>query len=154
MQEKKERRQKKMGGKQLGPASQSFLRPYLCFRNWSEAAKTLSKTLMEPPHIGCCHPVWKTFWEPLLWNECCDASREWKEGMGEGDKRWLRFPSGERVPLFSKHIADDKRGLMNRDKRLQTLFWVGPASLWHIKPAWRYFLHLLAIFFSFSWTDI
>lgn len=52
-----------------------------------------------------------------------------RRGWGEGDKRWLRFPSGERVPLFSEHIVDDKRGLMNRNKWLQTLFWVGPASL-------------------------
>lgn len=43
-----------------------------------------------------------------------ETGREWRE-------RWLRFPSGERVPLFSEHIADDKTGLMNRDTAADTL---------------------------------
>lgn len=134
------------------PAGQHLKQPYLCFRNWADSAKTLSKTLMESPHSGCCHPVWKTF-ENLCYEESATMPVLTQKGKMAPFPIWCSLSQcGRTCVRFQHNTADDKIAYEKRQMAAVTLLG-GPTSIWHIEPVNDYFCISQQFFFSLGELD-
>ena len=114
----KERKPAGAPAHQARPSNQ----PYLCFRKWTERAKTLPKMLMESPRCGCCHPVWKTFENLCYEKERRDARRGAEGGKMAPSSIWSR-PSwrGRTCVRLQHNTADDKIAYEKRQMAAVTL---------------------------------